>query len=149
MHVKYRSAIIVLENKDELKQALQAISELDQLDAVGQKSRTQVRDRGQVAVDSSDEKHVEPGSSLRGKTIAECATAILIERQNEQTHSRDIARIAISRGYKGRSGDEKKVARSFEQTIRRLPEFEAVGGGKFVLVNGPVAFGQQLPAEPI
>jgi hypothetical protein len=82
--------------------------------------------------------------SLRGKTIVECATTILRERRNEPLHYRDIAIAAMSRGYKGRSDDSKKIARSFAQTLLRLDEFKAVGNGNFRLNDPTLEWGEDI-----
>jgi hypothetical protein len=77
----------------------------------------------------------QKSQDLKEKTIPEAAKVILSERGNAITHFADVAKAAISRGYKGKKGSNAaKITKSFAQTLRRESKiFEAHGQGKFTL----------------
>jgi hypothetical protein len=78
-----------------------------------------------------------PPKDLRGKTMTECAEAILKDHPGESLHYSAILKTAIARGYTSnrKNSDAKKVERSFAQTLtkesRRKGVVERTGEGMF------------------
>lgn len=132
MKIERNGVAIVVETKDDLIAALQAIDEMNRQDRPRESVPSthtcthEVQTPEPVARPRTTRKYAD-------KTISECVIEILRENENRSMHYRAIASVAMAGGYRGRNADdpERTVPRSFEQTMRRMEAIEAVGEGVF------------------
>jgi antitoxin (DNA-binding transcriptional repressor) of toxin-antitoxin stability system len=68
-----------------------------------------------------------PTGEFTGTIIRDVAATILGEHPDEALHFREIARIAMERGYRGKSGDPEQIPYSFYAVLRKYPEFLRTG----------------------
>lgn len=82
---------------------------------------------------------IASAGDLATASAREAALAVLSESDGEPIHFREIAKLAHTRGYRGRAGTpEKNAVDTFRSSLNRIPEIvEQVGDGMYRLRKKP------------